>query len=607
MKQQIIRYLVRGGVLVILTVCVVIVSGVSGAPTDAQNNRHSSVTGYFGLDDEGFPIVNRNGIMLVFDGAIDPETVSTKTFEVYLDENTRLDVIETQVDGAHVFLKLTKQLPSDATPVVIIAPNEEIEDLAGNSTNRRKLGAVRIKDGIAPRLTVTLSGGSGTGTGAEGPDRLTNSSIDIHVVSDEPLQDAPSVIVVCKNLNWPENEAKRDIDDFIANRDGPHSRKPTEPAGTHYTCGYDVNGDDEDDPFELTEDIALARPGENWEFNWQNRPGGTTELQDGELVVIVFGRDRSRYERYGETVSNWATATTGFGLDTAFGPTTSKGNVRVHPPDGSVVREKRPFVLLEFPTEATVTLGSVIFDGVEIVDEFELVRDNEFVYWPLSMNQGEHEVHVRVFDSAGNETSFDFDFKSTQRGDFVIPLVAGWNAVSVPADPIDPKIESVFTNPSIAAVVSWDPRFALDPWAIAVRDGDAWTFNENFRGLTEIRAGSGYMVLSTSFSEQPITLTEGPGPSTDHAESGSGCGSHTGWWFVGVNDKEGNQTQDHFGEELQNSDKDVVTVRDYLAKFVRLVYTWDPIEGKYRQLEANDAVMIGAGIWYYSGGAATCP
>ena len=42
----------------------------------AENHRHSSVTGYFGMDDEGVPIVDRYGIMLVFDGAISPETVS---------------------------------------------------------------------------------------------------------------------------------------------------------------------------------------------------------------------------------------------------------------------------------------------------------------------------------------------------------------------------------------------------------------------------------------------------------------------------------------------------------------------------------------------------
>ena len=139
----------------------------------AENHSHSSVTGYFGLDDDGLPIVDRHGIMLVFDGEIAPETVSVDTFEVSLNDGSFAEVVETQVDGAYVFLKLKDELASDATPIVGIAEGEEVEDLAGNSTNKRKLGFVQIKDGIAPRLTVTLSGGSGIGTGDEGPDRLT--------------------------------------------------------------------------------------------------------------------------------------------------------------------------------------------------------------------------------------------------------------------------------------------------------------------------------------------------------------------------------------------------------------------------------------------------
>ena len=43
--------------------------------------------------------------------------------------------------------------------------------------------------------------------------------------------------------------------------------------------------------------------------------------------------------------------------------------------------------------------------------------------------------------------------KRTQRGDFLLPLVAGWNAISIPADPIDPAIENVLTDPAIEAII----------------------------------------------------------------------------------------------------------------------------------------------------------
>ena len=219
----------RAGEVVFCTLLVVASLGLIHLVSEAiaQDHRHSSVTGYFGIDDDGFPIPDRHGIMLVFDGAIAEETVSVGTFRVSVKDGTFAEVVETRVDGAYVFMKLKGELASDATPIVGIAEGEEVEDLAGNSINQRKFGFVQIKDGIAPRLTVTLSGGSGLGTGDEGPDRLTKDTIDVRITSDEPLQGAPRVVVVCEDLSWTERDGsraiERDIDDFVANRNGPFS------------------------------------------------------------------------------------------------------------------------------------------------------------------------------------------------------------------------------------------------------------------------------------------------------------------------------------------------------------------------------------------------
>ena len=566
----------------------------------AENHHHSSVTGYFGLDDDGIPIVDRHGVMLVFDGAIAPETVAIDTFEVWLDEHRRAEVIESRVDDAYVFLRLLDELASDATPVIQMAEGEEVEDLAGNSTNRRKLGAVRVADGISPRITVTLSGGSGIGTGDEGSDRLTNASIDIDLVSDEPLQGAPRIVVVCEELRWVEVDSARRveqaIDDFMANRRGPHPHTPGEPTGTNYTCGYDADGDGEDDPFELTEDYAQFRPVANWRSTWQNRQGETTRLHNGNLIVVAYARDRSRYERFGETVSNWSTATAGFGLDTSFDASLSSDGVRVHPPDGSVIREQRPFVLLEFPEEAKVDLASAKFDGENVLDAFEVVNGNKFVYWPLSMNQGEHHVEVDAVDAAGNEISFDFEFATTRRGDFVMPLVAGWNAASVPADPIDPEIENVFTNPAIDAVISWNPDGLETPWAVSIRDGDTWEPWDAGPGITEIQAGSGYWVKSSRFVEQRVRLV---GSSPMRTSNQISPKLFQGWNFIGVVDEDGDQTEDHFGEPLIDQEGASVAVRNYLGDWLERAYTWDAVNGQFQALRLDDTLKIGSGIWVF--------
>ena len=220
------------------------------------------------------------------------------------------------------------------------------------------------------------------------------------------------------------------------------------------------------------------------------------------------------------------------------------------------------------------------------------------------MNQGEHEVEVDAVDATGNEISFDFEFETTLRGDFVMPLVAGWNAVSVPADPIDPEIENVFTNPEIEIVISWDPYEPEGPWAFSTRDGDSWEPWRDGPGVDEIRVGSGYWVKSSRTIEQPIALTQGK--QLAKMDYDGGCGSYGYWFFVGVTDEDGDQTQNNFGEPLKRGDV-AFAAREYLGEYFSLAFSWDPVEAKYRKLTKDDVVVIGEGIWYYGGGWTSCP
>lgn len=563
----------------------------------AENHSHSSVTGYFGLDDDGLPIVNRHGIMLVFDGDIAPETVSVDTFEVSLNDGSFAEIVETRVEGRYVFLRLRNELASEATPIVGIAEGEKVDDLAGNSTNKRKLGFVQIKDGIAPRLTVKLSGGSGIGTGHEGPDRLTKDMIDVRITSDEPLQGAPRVVVVCESLKWTESvdgrDVERDIDDFIANRNGAFPSKPQEPGSTEYTCGYDADGDGMNDPFQLAEDIANSRPGEVWEYTWRNPMGTATALRDGQLAVVVYARDRSRFERAGQTVSNWATSMTDFRLDTEFSAEGLASGIRIYPPNGSRTSERRPFVIIKFPRATNVTLDSVLFDGKEIAEKFDTFEHNRFVYWPLSMNSGEHRVEVEALDAAGNSIKFNFTFESISLGDFILELQPGWNAISVPANPVNRSIDAVFTDPSIQAVISWSE----ENWYLAVRHEGVWESNPHFSELENIESEHGYWVKSTEFVRQPITLVgQGPpvarpiiGPISDYAY----------WHFVGVFDRDGDQVEDDFGEPLRDFNGEPITATEYLGSNYVRAYTWDAIAQQFEPLRPEDPMTIGDGVWVY--------
>ena len=598
------KSLARTGAVLIVLLSVAVVAASSTFQVVAKNHNHSSVTGYFGLDDEGVPIVDRHGIMLVFDGAIASETVSVSTFDVFHDENSQAEVANVLVDGAYVFLKVKEELASDAMPILMIAEGEEVEDLAGNSTNRRKLGAIRIKDGIAPKLTVTLSGGSGTGTGDESPSRLTNKTIDIRITSDEPLQGAPRIFVVCSELSWTEKlsdgDVARDIDDFIANRNGPFPRKPSEPPDTVYTCGYDDDGDGKDDAFKLTEYVAHSRPGDVWEYTWRNvteypwRISTREAFHDGKLAFVAYGRDRSRYERYGEMVSNWATASEGFGLDTQFDGLGVPDGVFVIPEEGTVTQEHRPFVLIEFLQTDTVTLTSVIFDSEEIVEEFQVTKANQFVYWPLSMKRGQHKVEVLAQDPAGNILKFNFEFETADRGDYVLELLPGWNAISFSTPVLEPFVERLFTEPAVEAVLGWKDG----DWQLALRRNGVWESNASYERLDGISIGYGYWVKSSSYVHQSVKLPQPDPRIRPPFPILIDPPTNPGWNFVGVSVRNGLQTEDNFGEALLNLNYELVTAREYLGTY-RFAYTWDSFYQRFDQLLPDDPMVIGNGVWVH--------
>ena len=281
-----------------------------------------TATGFYGRSDDK-NIADRYGVMVVFDGPVASNSVSTSTFSVELDDESMASVVDVDVNKEFVFLKLASELASDATPMIDIADGQKVEDMAGNETFGKEVKAFEANDGISPKLTVTLSGGSGKGTGDEGPESLTKDKITVHVSSDEALQGAPRIIVACSSLRWNEGGtkdaddkvhenavgSKHDIDDFVKRHDGSFDGKPsidpvkTKPRSSNtaaanqtydYTCGYDSNSDNFGDNFGLTEVSSLSRPGENWEYTWQNSTGATQKLNDGSLTAVAFARDRSR-------------------------------------------------------------------------------------------------------------------------------------------------------------------------------------------------------------------------------------------------------------------------------------------------------------------------
>ncbi len=576
---------------------------------DPKIFNEQSVTGFYGHNDDDKPQVNRSGILVAFDRAVDGDSIDVETFTVTLDPTggpgstgVAAQVVDVDVQGREVYLLLGEELASDATPAVDIATGKWVSDPAGNRLTGGDQQPFDVKDGITPKVTVTLSGGSGTGEGDEGPSKLTKNSITVTIATDEEINSTPSLAVVCSNIGWDsddtDTENDKELSDLIKLRSGGIDKSSadfTKPAS--YDCGTAQTG------VELQQVQSYSRPGLEWEYQWVNF-SDKKALEDGKLTVVAYARDRQSYAPLTtRKISDPATATTRYnwGAGTAeFRYDKTLVDPNPTPGDGDTVTEIRPFVLLAYDDKSTVSIDEFKIDGT--VQTAEMLGGNRFLYWPDELAIGAHDVAVKAVDAAGNEDSFEFSFKSAERKAFGLKLIAGWNAVSLPANPIDPMIESVFTDAAVDMVAGWDASDPAKPWSIATRMEGEWSTNEEHATLNKIHARYGYWVHSKGFITQRVKLVGGISRTDPEVTPPDLVSIPTlpGWNFVGVIDQDGDQTQDDFGEDLMNNGT-MVKAGDYLGSNKR-AYTWDPIRSKFDIIASGDALEIGDGIWVYYGG-----
>lgn len=566
---------------------------------DPKIEMKKSVTGFYGIDDDKAPVRDRSAVMVVFDNSVNGALIDTGTFTLEHDDESGIEVVDVQVEGKLVFLKLGEKLASDARPTLSISEGREVEDLAGNvlGWQEKDAEAFKLNDGILPVFTLTLSGGSGTGVGSEGPSKLTNTAMDISIESDEDINAAPKVSVVCSNIKWTDGDKTRALSDYVKNRTGTSDNSDEDGL----SCGGAAN------PTVFTEALSLSRPGNNWVYAWRNMKTDNRKLHDGKISVVVWGRDRSTYEAHNstDTNENWGSETSEFVLDSIFhSPLNKDGSGgSVQPEAASKVKEPRPFLYLDFAGESTnVKVTELKVDGTDVLAELSNVGANRFLYWPETLEFGKHKVEFDARDAADNKptgnTSFTFDV--TARDPFVLDITAGWNAISFPANPVDTALDAVFTEEAIDRVVGWNPMSQTGPWSIASRIDGVWSTSANFAPLTDVEVRYGYWVHSMAFVKQSVDL-EGPiNRETGGKPDPIGIATVPGWNFIGVVDQDGDQTEGSFDETnpLKDSDGVVVTAKDYMPGF-RQAYTWDAIANGYRVLPESGNMIIGKGIWVF--------
>ena len=585
---------------------------------DPKYVEDDSATGFY-LDADGDPMRTSSGLMVVFDGKIDPASVGNGTFDVMLDNGNNATVVDVEVKDEKVYLQIEEELAPDATPKVDLAAGQSISDRAGNESTDRRLDGIELSDGILPTFTVTLSGGTGLheDIDGQGPSELTKGQMTVSISANEAIQGSPKFAVVCSNLTWGDEDKKDDnnVDKFKSNRTGPFTSAKigdAAPNDTHNTkpaTGYDTRTmcpdhmkaatttGDTSTYFDVAVTSALARPGNNWEYQWSNL-SADQELEDGKLSVIVWGRDRSSYKSGKDTLYNYSASTAKFVYDTDLKAAWEDGGELV-PAKNENVFETRPFVLLDFGAEKTkVTVSSFKVDETDHTADLMSIEDNQFVWWPDPLVHGKYKVNVEANDAANNTGEQEYSFTVKERSAFVLNLLAGWNAVSFPANPVDRALHAVFTEPKIDRVIGWNATEPVDPWRMATRVDGVWTTGDGDAMLNDVEARYGYWVHSEGFITQAVMLAGKGDRTTDGQPNPSDIPTDEGWNFVGVVDVDGDQTQDDAGETLRNSANDPITAAEYLGNYTR-AYTWDHINNTWDVLKKDEGITIGSGVWVY--------
>ncbi len=467
-----------------------------------------------------------------------------------------LETISTGVGGAQslVYLELSEDLVSSETPTVKL--QDIISDQAGNAISQF-LGftddEVDVADGIAPTLTVTLSGGSGTGTGSEDATGLTNDEIEIMIVSDESLSGAPTVAV--------------HIDDGAADSPAP---------------------------------IALGQGTNTWVATYS----APSSVADGKRAIKITSVDVAANSGTTGGTDADEDGTPNFRLDTELSdPVLTVGGATNNKTD-----QTRPSIIIDYknattPEASTVTLSKVQLDGTDITADVVAASDGKrFFYIPPSdLSLGDHDLLIEsgdAKDAAGNENATDTKLTVTieERDTFDLDMFAGWNALSFPSDPVDPSINSVFTNAGHDAVLGFDPNVP-GQWRVAVRDtvsGMLEPATEN--GLTTISSTQAYWVHSNNFEQVSALLVGEVLPASGSPPGIVTIPTVTGFNAIPIVDTSRKQTTGSSAalERQIPSGTTTVTVADYLGEVDEgRVYKYNPENLTMEELSGSTTVNTG--------------
>ena len=221
---------------------------------------------------------------------------------------------------------------------------------------------------------------------------------------------------------------------------------------------------------------------------------------------------------------------------------------------GSSTTLPRPYVIFEFTDNSKVTVVSASFGGDDVLAKLATTNSKKYFMVPeADLTAKTYAIKAKGTDLAGNKgAEGSYNLKVTSRKDYKATILAGWNLMSFPSDPVANSVSAVFTNAGIDQVVGYDAMSKGSPWSVATKDSATGLFSG---GLSSISSGSGYWVHSTEFSSQSVSLVGPEGPSASAPPSIEAIGLASGWNLIGVVDATKAKTQANEGNYYKSNGK----------------------------------------------------
>ena len=441
-----------------------------------------------------------------------------------------------------VYVKLDRPLGSGETPEVQLRQGA-VRDIAGNPN--AGTSPQEAIDRIGPLLTVTVNGAV--------QDRpvikLEEGELDVEVSADETLRGRPAIWFA--KINY-EPEDDRDPDNVIAAYyeigDLEQGSALSRATGDETSWSKTYDADDIADGTGHYAVIVTAVDGSG-----KNNPGYTDGWSWGSGSPRLDGGDTTAPKAEANDkldIEDLDDADLIFEVDDGL----PEAVVSVSPAtvDNDIETESRyPFIHIEFngltddgadvgedkeygitglkDSHDRVVLRSLTVNGTDMLSAVLRVQDKlgEFSLALSRQELGDYEVEYEAVDDAGNEVKDDHTFSVVPRAPYEVPLLPGWNLISLPGTPLDQNIESVMVATSASAVLG----YRQGNWESAIRT-EAEDGTSSWQGsLTSLEGGYGYWIQTDGF-ESIETLI----PEVDPASTLPTVPVAGGWNLLGVID-----------------------------------------------------------------------